>query len=53
MMMGVGAGLESVTCVCPQLKLEDYKKRLDWGQELNRDQMVRPGCMVTKCDPRM
>lgn len=27
--------------VCPQLKLEDYKKRLNQGQALNKDQMVR------------
>lgn len=29
--------------MCPQLKLEDYKKRLTWGEELNHDQMVSPG----------
>lgn len=30
----------------PQLKLEDYKKRLSKGEVLNKDQMVRPGCMA-------
>lgn len=47
---GGGRHLDYVMClVCPQLKLEDYKKRLSQGEALNRDQMVRPGNeMVTK-----
>lgn len=33
--------LELLVClVCPQLKLEDYKKRLVRGEALNKDQMV-------------
>lgn len=36
--------LDFVTCLlCPQLKLEDYKKRLKQGEALNKDQIVRAG----------
>lgn len=28
--------------VCPQLKLEDYRRRLSRGEMLNKDQMVMP-----------
>ncbi len=42
-----GKDLDFVTCfVSPQLKLEDYKKRLSRGEALNKDQMVRPAYIM-------
>lgn len=38
--VGGGSHLNFVCLVCPQLKLEDYKKRLSRGEALNKDQMV-------------
>lgn len=40
--------------VCPQLKLEDYKKRLSKGESLNNDQMVSAAskdmiCWMERC----
>lgn len=38
--VGGGSRLNFMCLVCPQLKLEDYKKRLSRGEALNKDQMV-------------
>lgn len=50
---GSGCGTSwttSVFCLL-QLKLEDYKKRLSKGEVLNKDQMVRPGCIAPPWGP--
>lgn len=51
-MLAVGVHLDFflVMClVCPQLKLEDYKRRLAGGEGLNKDQMVTHKGNVTVC----
>lgn len=40
--IGGGSHLDFVCVVCPQLKLEDYRRRLSRGEMLNKDQMVMP-----------
>lgn len=41
--------LDVIVCVVhPQLKLQEYKKRLTLGEALNKDQMVRPGTFMAK-----